>query len=239
MNATCRMTCAAVGLPAAFALGCLPSARIVSRLVGAGDIETAGDRKPGAANVARTLGWGPGAATLAADVAKGAAPAVLARRCGAGPGLTAAFAVAPVVGHVGVVGGRGAAPALGAALVIDRSATALVLPAVIGGALRRRAALGVMVAALGLPLASFALGRRGTAAWCATLPAILAYARLRGDDGAQAPLTARGAWARFWYDREPREPGAGSAAAAGAGAGTAAPGAGRTADDTSETEEAR
>jgi glycerol-3-phosphate acyltransferase PlsY len=233
------MTCAAVGLPAAFALGCLPSARIVSRFMGAGDIETAGDRKPGAANVARTLGWGPGALTLAADIAKGAGPAVLARRCGAGPGLTGAFAAAPVVGHVGVVGGRGAATALGAALAIDRSATALVLPAVIGGALLRRAALGAMVAALGLPLVGLALGRRGTAAWCATLPAMLAYARLRGDDGSAGPLTARVAWERFWYDREPCEADDGGAAAAGAAAVTVAPVAGRTADDTCETEEAR
>ncbi len=48
---------ALVGFPAAFALGCIPSARLVSRLLGAGDISQAGDRKPGAANVARTLGW--------------------------------------------------------------------------------------------------------------------------------------------------------------------------------------
>ncbi len=239
MNILRRTTCVAVGLPAAFALGCVPSARIVSRLIGAADIVNAGDGKPGAANVARTLGWRAGAATLTADLAKGAVPAALARRCGTGPGLTGAFAVAPVVGHVTVVGGRGAATALGAALAIDPPATAVVLPAVVGGALARRAALGVMVAALGLPLASLALGRRGRAAWCATLPAILAYARLRGDDGTPGPLTARIAWERFWYDREPLEADEGGAAAAGAGAGTAPPVVGRTADDTKASEEAR
>ena len=236
MNHARRVTCAAVGLPCAFAWGCLPSARIVSRLWGAGDIVTAGDGKPGAANVAHTLGRGAGAATLAADMAKGIAPAALAWRCGAWPNLTYACAVAPVVGHVGVVRGRGAATALGAALAIDAPATALVLPAVIGGALSKRAGLGAMVAALGLPVVSLVLGRRGRAAWCATLPAILAYARLRGGDGS-GPLTARVAWERFWYDREPGDGGDDSAAVAGAATTVAA--AGRTADDTAVSEEAR
>jgi len=195
-------TWAAVGLPVAFALGCVPSARIVARYTGGADIQIAGDGKPGAANVARTLGWRPGAVTLAADLVKGATPALVARRCGAGPGLTGAFAVTPVVAHVSVVGGRGAATALGAALAIDAPATGIVLPVVVGSAVARRAALGVMVSALALPLASLALGRRGRAAWCATLPVILAYARLRGGQAA-APLTARVAWERFWYDREP------------------------------------
>jgi glycerol-3-phosphate acyltransferase PlsY len=244
VDPTRRSTCAVVGVPAAFALGCLPSARIVARLVGGAGVVAAGDGKPGAANVARTLGRGPGAVTLAADLLKGAAPAVLARRCGVGPGLTGAVAIAPVFGHVSVVGGRGAATALGAALAIDVPATGVVLPAVVGGALARHAALGVMVAALGLPLASLALGRRGRAAWCATLPVILACARLRGDRGA-GPLTARVAWERFWYDREPGGVGDRDGVApaaegtARAGAATAAPVAGRTADDPSRSEEAR
>jgi len=241
-----RRTIAAVGLPAAFAVGCLPSARIVTRLMGGPDIEIAGDGKPGAANVARTLGWGPGAATLIADLVKGGVPAAVGWQCGAGPDLTRALAVAPVVGHVGVVGGRGAATALGAAFAIDPAATAIILPVVVGGGFARRAALGVMAAALGLPLAGLALGHRRKAAWCALLPAILAYARLRGDDGASAPLTARVAWERFWYDREPRATVLSADVGADCDGGAAETGpetrrrvAGRTPDDISADEETR
>jgi glycerol-3-phosphate acyltransferase PlsY len=194
---------ALVGLPTAFALGCIPSARLVSRLVGAGDISQAGDRKPGAANVARTLGWAPGAATLGIDLAKGSATAAVARRAGAGPGLTGALGVAPVVAHIAVVGGRGAAAALGAALAIDPPATGIVLVFVAGGTLAKQAAAGVMVAALALPLASLALGRRRTAAWCAALPVVIACARLRGSAGAEPPTRFDLAWERFWFDREP------------------------------------
>ena len=199
-----RTACIAlVGFPAAFALGCIPSARLISRLAGAGDISQAGDRKPGASNVAHTLGWKPGAATLGIDLAKGSATAAIARRAGAGSDLTGALAVTPVVAHIAVVGGRGAAAALGAALALDPAATGIVLPAVVGGALAKRAALGAMGAALALPFVSLALGRRRTAAWCAALPAVMAGARLRGSEGAPPPASFAVAWERFWFDREP------------------------------------
>ena len=194
---------ALVGLPAAFALGCIPSARLISSLAGAGDIEQTGDRKPGASNVAHTLGWKAGAATLAIDLVKGSAPTAIGRLAGAGPDLSGALAVTPVVAHIAVVRGRGAAAALGAALALDPAATGIVLPAVVGGALAKRAALGAMVAALALPLTSLALGRRRTAAWCAALPAVMAYARLRGSEGAPPPASLAVAWERFWFDREP------------------------------------
>ena len=210
---------ALTGLPAAFALGCIPSARLVSRIAGAGDIEEMGDRKPGAANVARTLGWKLGAATLGIDLVKGSTAVGVGRALGAGPNLAGALALTPVAAHVGIVRGRGAAAALGAALALDPLATGVVLPAVIGGALARRAALGAMMAALCYPVASLALGHGGRAAWGAGLPAIMAYARLRGDDGA-LPSDPRVAWERFWFDRDPAAvPAAGFSGAASAGAG--------------------
>ena len=203
MTRPCPARIALIGLPAAFALGCIPSARLIARAVGAAGILDTGDGKPGAANVARTLGWKPGAATLGIDLVKGSAAVGTARALGAGPHVSGALALAPVAAHVAVVRGRGAATALGAALALDPLATAAVLPAVVGGALTRRAAVGAMVAALGLPVASLALGHRCRAVWAAGLPAILAYARLRGSDGAAAACDPRVAWERFWFDREP------------------------------------
>ena len=210
---------ALIGLPAAFALGCIPSARLVARLAGGADILESGDGKPGASNVARTLGWKPGAATLGIDLVKGSVAVGTARALGAGPNVAGALALTPVAAHVAVVRGRGAAAALGAALALDPLATAAVLPAVIGGALTRRAAAGAMVAALGLPVASYALGHHCRAVWALGLPAIMAYARLRGSEGAAPPTDPRIAWERFWFDREP-----------GAGA------AGTTSDEQSESE---
>jgi glycerol-3-phosphate acyltransferase PlsY len=211
----CPARIALIGLPSAFALGCIPSARLIARLVGAADITSSGDRKPGAANVARTLGWKPGAATLSIDLIKGSAGVGTARVLGAGPTLAGALALTPVVAHVTVVRGRGAATALGAALALDPLATAAVLPAVVGGALARRAALGAMVAALGLPVASLALDHRCRAVWAAGLPGIMAYARLRGSDGVASARDPRVSWERFWFDREPD---AGAAASGAPGA---------------------
>jgi glycerol-3-phosphate acyltransferase PlsY len=194
---------ALVGFPAAFALGCLPSARLVSRLLGAGDIAQVGDRKPGAANVTRSLGLGPGVATAGLDIAKGAAVAAVARSAGAGPDLVGALAVTPVVAHIAIVRGRGAAAALGAALALDAPSTGIVLAPILGGVALKRSGLGVMVGALGLPLVSLALGRRRTAAWCAVLPALMAYSRLRGSADQEQPLSFALAWERFWLDRDP------------------------------------
>ena len=178
---------ALIGLPAAFALGCIPSGRLVSRLVGGGDISQSGDHKPGASNVARTLGWKPGAATLAVDLVKAAIPAAVGRRAGAGPDLTGALAVTPVVAHIAVVRGRGAAAALGAALAYDAPATALVLPAIVGGALTKRAASGVMVAALALPaisLGSGASAQGGVVRRAAGRPRLRSPARVGRRSGA-------------------------------------------------------
>jgi glycerol-3-phosphate acyltransferase PlsY len=192
-----------VGFPLAFALGCVPSARIVSRLLSGADIVDVGDRKPGAANVTRSLGLGPGIATAGIDMAKGFAVATTARALGAGPDLVGALAVTPVAAHIAVVRGRGAAAALGSAFAIDAPATAVVVVPILGATALKRAGLGVIVGALCLPVASLALGRRRAALWCAALPALMAYARLRASDGGAVPLTSDVAWSRFWLDRDP------------------------------------
>jgi len=197
---------ALVGFPAAFALGCIPSARIVGRLKGDLDIAQVGDRKPGAANVTRSLGLGPGLVTAGIDMTKGYTVATVARAAGGGPTLVGALAATPVGAHIAIVRGRGAAAALGAAFAIDPAATGVVLVPILGGTALKRAGLGVMVGALALPLVSLALGHRRWAPWAATLPAMMAYARLRGSDGNATSLTPRVAWERFWFDRDPAVP---------------------------------
>jgi len=199
---------ALVGLPAAFAAGCIPTARIVGRLFGGFEVDEVGDRKPGAANIMRTVGPKAGITTAGIDMTKGYAVATTAWAAGAGPDLVGALAVAPVAAHIMVVRGRGAAAALGAAFAMDPAATGIVLVPILGGTALKRAGVGVMIGAFGLPVASLALGHRRRAAWCAVLPALMAYARLRGSDGDDTRLTARVAWERLWFDRNPAEPAA-------------------------------
>jgi glycerol-3-phosphate acyltransferase PlsY len=119
----------------AFAAGCLPSARLVTRLARGVSIEELGDGKPGASNVYRTLGPIPGAAVLVLDSLKAYVPAASLGARGASEGVVAAAAVAPVAAHVAVIGGQGAAAALGAGFAIDTPATLIAVIPILGGTL--------------------------------------------------------------------------------------------------------
>jgi len=190
-----------VALPAAAALGCLPTADIAARLHGRRRVTDLGDGKPGAANAVRSLGLKTGLMVGAVDVGKGYAIARWARHRGAGPSAVGMLALAPVLGHIFVVGGRGAAPSLGAAFANDTPATCAVCVPILAGTALKKAGAGVMLGACLLPAFSFAGGGRMRALWCATLPGAVAYRRLRGDDGGAA-LTPGLAWQRFWFDRD-------------------------------------
>jgi len=111
---------AAVG--AAYLIGTLPSADIVTRLATKGrvDIRSAGTGNPGAANVAGVLGRKWGAVVMAADVAKGIVACRLGARLAGGPGVHAAGPAA-VAGHCypawdGFDGGKGVATSSGQVL---------------------------------------------------------------------------------------------------------------------------
>lgn len=70
MISTGLVLCLAL-IPAAYALGMLPSARLVARRSGV-DIAKEGSGNPGASNVIRLVGWRAGLLVLALDVGKGA-----------------------------------------------------------------------------------------------------------------------------------------------------------------------
>ncbi|MFN3219522.1 MAG: glycerol-3-phosphate acyltransferase [Acidimicrobiales bacterium] len=145
---------AAVG--AAYLIGTLPSADIVTRLATKGrvDIRSAGTGNPGAANVAGVVGKKWGAVVMAADVAKGLVACRLGGRLAGGPGMHVAGPVA-VAGHCypawdGFEGGKGVATSSGQVLAtfpiyfpIDAAVAAVVsrLPM-----LRRRAFAATEVA---------------------------------------------------------------------------------------------
>lgn len=167
---------AAVTLAAAYLLGSLPFAVIVSRLMGLRDPRQYGSRNPGATNVLRTGNRKAAALTLLGDVGKGwlavtvaqlLAPSTLAATLPAWCGL------AVFVGHVWPIflrfkGGKGVATALGVLLGVSpwlglaTAATWLIVARGSG-----YSSLAAIVAAIFTPL-YFVLG--SNTVWAASAP---------------------------------------------------------------------
>ncbi len=110
---------------AAYLIGSLSFAVIVSRVMGLSDPRTFGSKNPGATNVLRSGSKSAAVLTLLLDAAKGWLPVVLVKWYGAsyglGDGTLALVGLAAFLGHVFPVffrfaGGKGVATALGVLL---------------------------------------------------------------------------------------------------------------------------
>jgi glycerol-3-phosphate acyltransferase PlsY len=187
----------------AAAVGCLPTARLVTRAVAGADIEQLGDGKPGAANVRQTIGLGPALFVMGVDVAKGYTVGAWARRRGANAHLVGAASLAPVLTHVAVAGGQGAATALGASFAMDTPVMVAVGVPLVLGTLAKHHAVSVILAAFALGPVRWAWRRDPAAGWALGIAGVLTSARLRGPRGSAQPLSPRTAWSRFWLDRDP------------------------------------
>ncbi|MDR0201511.1 MAG: glycerol-3-phosphate 1-O-acyltransferase PlsY [Delftia acidovorans] len=113
---------------AAYLIGSLSFAVIVSRAMGLNDPRTYGSGNPGATNVLRSGSKAAAAVTLLLDAAKGWLPVALVQwfgsRFGLGDGTMAMVALAAFLGHLYPVffrfkGGKGVATALGVLLGIS------------------------------------------------------------------------------------------------------------------------
>lgn len=113
---------------AAYLLGSLAFAVIVSRVMGLSDPRTFGSRNPGATNVLRSGSKPAAVVTLLLDAAKGLVPVLLVKAYGARYGLhegtVGMVAVAAFLGHLYPVffrfqGGKGVATFFGAVFGID------------------------------------------------------------------------------------------------------------------------
>ena len=197
-------------LPAAFALGCVPVGRVVLRLLDRS--HDAPPDKAGAHAVMKRVGVGPAIAVGALDCLKGYAIGRWARRRGAGRNAVGLLAVAPLLANVFVVRGRGAATGVGSAMAISEADMAVVAVPIVGFTAARHHAFGVMIGVLCLPFSRWLWCRKAWAPfWAAVISGVLIYARLRGEGNrAEGPLTREVAWSRFWFDRDPPAPGAGS-----------------------------
>ena len=112
---------------AAYLIGSVSFAVVVSRLMGLADPRSYGSRNPGATNVLRTGNKAAAALTLIGDAAKGLVAVLLAKalatRFGFGDGTIALVALAAFVGHLFPVfhrfeGGKGVATAAGVLLAL-------------------------------------------------------------------------------------------------------------------------
>ena len=116
------MLWSAAAVLAAYLLGSLSFAVIVSRVMGLADPRSYGSKNPGATNVLRSGNRKAAVMTLAFDALKGYVPVLLAwvygPRVGLGEGTVAAVGLAAFLGHLwpvffGFKGGKGVATAAG------------------------------------------------------------------------------------------------------------------------------
>ena len=176
---------------AAYLIGSLSFAVIVSKYYGMDDPRTYGSGNPGATNVLRSGKKKAAALTLLGDALKGLVAVVLARCLQDALNLSdiaiAAVAVATLVGHMwplffGFKGGKGVATALGVLLALS-PATALVCAAIwlvmaFGFKVSSLAALAATVAA---PLVAFWLMPYSSWAWATVVIAVLVLYRHKSN----------------------------------------------------------
>ena len=117
-----------VALLAAYLVGSLSFAVIISRFMGLADPRSYGSKNPGATNVLRSGNKAAALLTLAFDALKGYVPVLLVlmfgARYGFGSGTAAFVGLAAFIGHLwpvffGFKGGKGVATAAGAILAIN------------------------------------------------------------------------------------------------------------------------
>lgn len=176
---------------AAYLIGSLSFAVIVSKYYGMDDPRTYGSGNPGATNVLRSGKKKAAALTLLGDALKGLVAVILARFLQDALNLSdiaiAAVAVAALVGHMwplffGFKGGKGVATALGVLLALS-PATALVCAAIwlvmaFGFKVSSLAALAATVAA---PLVAFWLMPYPSWAWATVVIAVLVLYRHKSN----------------------------------------------------------
>jgi glycerol-3-phosphate acyltransferase PlsY len=109
---------------AAYLIGSVSFAVLVSRLMGLADPRSYGSGNPGATNVLRTGRRSAALLTLLGDSLKGVAAVLLARALGLGETVIVLSALAAFIGHVYPVfhrfqGGKGVATAAGVLLALD------------------------------------------------------------------------------------------------------------------------
>src|SRR5882672_10862788 len=172
---------------AAYLLGSIPFALILTRCWGAGDLRRSGSGNLGAANVMRASGVTAGVTVAMLDMAKGAASVWLAGRLSGNAAAPAAAGLAAIVGHIYPVwlrfrGGKGVATACGVFSVL----TPLAIPPALAiflvtVALTKYISLGSLLATIALPPLAYAMGSPAPAVIAAFAAAAIIVFRHRSN----------------------------------------------------------
>ena len=176
---------------AAYLLGSISFAVVVSRALGLKDPRTYGSHNPGATNVLRSGSKAAAIATLLLDALKGYLPVLLVKIWGAGFGLgegtLALVALAALLGHLWPVffrfkGGKGVATAAGVLLGINPwLGLATVLTWLIIAAFFRYSSLASIVSAAFAPFYQLLIWGGGPVAIAITLMGLLLIWRHSGN----------------------------------------------------------
>jgi len=176
----------ALAMLAAYLVGSLSFAVIVSRAMGLSDPRSYGSGNPGATNVLRSGNKAAAVLTLVLDALKGFVPVLLALiygpRFGLGEGTVALVGLAAFVGHLwpvffGFTGGKGVATAAGVLLALNPWLGAATLATwVIIAAFSRYSSLAAIVSAVFAPFYQILIWGGGpTAAAVAVMGALLVW----------------------------------------------------------------
>ena len=148
---------------AAYLIGSISSAVIISKLFGLGDPRKVGSGNPGTTNVLRSGSKLAAALTLLGDVAKGAIPVYAAQHYGLAIPLIASVAIAAFMGHLYPIylkfkGGKGVATAIGVFIALSwKLALVFIVVWLIVAILSRYSSLAALLASAITGLASFAV----------------------------------------------------------------------------------
>ena len=176
---------------AAYLVGSLSFAVIISRLMGLSDPRSYGSGNPGATNVLRSGNRTAAVLTLLLDALKGFVPVLLADRFGPsfglGEGTVALVALAAFVGHLWPVffrfeGGKGVATAAGVLLALNPwLGLATLATWIIIAAFFRYSSLASIVAAIFAPFYQLLIWGGGPAAVAITVMGLLLVWRHTGN----------------------------------------------------------
>jgi acyl phosphate:glycerol-3-phosphate acyltransferase len=178
---------------AAYLIGSVSFAVVVSKLFGLPDPHSYGSGNPGATNVLRTGNKAAAVLTLAGDGIKGFVAVWLANRLGASWGdaslATAGAALAVFVGHLYPVfhrfaGGKGVATAAGVAFALSwQLGLALMAVWLVAAATSRISSLAALVTAVAAPPLGFYFIGNWPEAWALIPITALLFWRHRGNIG--------------------------------------------------------
>jgi len=142
---------------AAYLVGSVSSAIIVSKLMGLPDPRTSGSNNPGATNVLRLGGKKAAAITLVGDVLKGLVPVLVAKALTGNSFTLALVGVGAFLGHLypiffGFKGGKGVATAAGVFIGLSGIVTMLLVVIwLITAIISRYSSLAALVATVSAP----------------------------------------------------------------------------------------